>query len=68
MVLFKIKKKESTETWKKINLFLVIPSLLVVAAYSLPQELEHIKHLEEHPNKFQGFSYLRKRKNVISQV
>lgn len=54
---------ESTETWKKINAFLVLPCLIIVAAYSIPQELEHIKHLEEHPNKFQGFSYMRKRKN-----
>lgn len=56
--------KESTEIWKRINLFLVIPSLIIVAFYSLPKELKHIKHLEEHPNKFQAFSYMRKRKNV----
>ncbi len=50
--------------WKKINLFLVVPGTVLVAMYSLPQELEHIHHLQEHPNEFVPMPYLRKRKNV----
>ena len=56
---------ESVRLWYRINLFLVVPALALVAFYALPKELEHIHHLQEHPNQFLGYDYLRKRKNVI---
>jgi hypothetical protein len=56
--------KGSVELWKKINLFLVVPATALVAWYCIPKELDHMHHLHEHPNEFQAYPYLRKRKNV----
>ncbi|KAI9193270.1 cytochrome c oxidase, subunit VIa [Polychytrium aggregatum] len=54
--------KGSVSFWRKFNYFFTVPALLAVAVYSMPPELEHIKHLKEHPNEFHAFPYLRKRK------
>ncbi|KAI9008158.1 cytochrome c oxidase subunit VIa-domain-containing protein [Gaertneriomyces semiglobifer] len=53
----------SVSAWKKYNAFLVIPALALVAFYTIPQEVEHLHHLSEHPNTFQAYPYMRKRKN-----
>ena len=61
--------KGAVKMWEKINrtpantVFLVIPALVAVGAYTLPAELSHIKHLEEHPNDFVAYPHMRKRKN-----
>ena len=49
--------------WTKINIFLVFPALIAVGIYTLPAELNHIRHLEEHPNEYTAWPHLRKRKN-----
>ncbi|KAI8914510.1 cytochrome c oxidase, subunit VIa [Gorgonomyces haynaldii] len=55
--------KGSTKMWLNINLFLVIPALAAVGYFTLPKELAHIHHLEEHPNEYVAWPHLRKRKN-----
>ncbi|TPX43200.1 hypothetical protein SeMB42_g04828 [Synchytrium endobioticum] len=55
--------KESVSFWWRINLYVVAPALVLVAMYSLPGEFAHIRHLQEHPNEFVAYPYLRKRKN-----
>ncbi|KAJ3013623.1 hypothetical protein HKX48_005653, partial [Thoreauomyces humboldtii] len=53
----------AVSSWKKINLFLVVPALALVTWYSGPKELAHIAHLKEHAQEFQPLPYMRKRKN-----
>ncbi|TPX30996.1 hypothetical protein SmJEL517_g05579 [Synchytrium microbalum] len=53
----------SVAFWWRINLFIVMPALILVGMYSVPKELEHIAHLKEHQKEFVNFPYLRKRKN-----
>jgi hypothetical protein len=47
--------------WKWFNLLFVVPVLVGTFFYVIPEELKHIKHLEEHPNQWSGFAYMRKR-------
>ncbi|KAI8833896.1 hypothetical protein BC829DRAFT_365741, partial [Chytridium lagenaria] len=53
----------STKWWFYFNLIFTIPALAVVSYTAVPRELEHMKHLSEHPNEFIEFPHIRKRKN-----
>ncbi|KND05053.1 uncharacterized protein SPPG_00729 [Spizellomyces punctatus DAOM BR117] len=55
----------AVSSWKKINFFLVVPALALVLLYTGPTELKHIAHLKEHANEWEGFPYMRKRKNAF---
>ena len=57
-------KKGSVVFWKRFNIFVTLPLLILTGAYVLPHEMEHIHHLEEHPREFIPYSYIRKRKSV----
>ncbi|RKO97639.1 hypothetical protein CXG81DRAFT_3528, partial [Caulochytrium protostelioides] len=54
---------KSTKMWVWINWLLVAPTMLAVAYYTVPVELAHMKHLDEHANEWSGIPYLRRRKN-----
>ncbi|KAJ2457033.1 Cytochrome c oxidase subunit 6A1, mitochondrial, partial [Coemansia sp. RSA 2322] len=46
----------AVETWRKISLYIAVPSV---------DELEHIHHLEHDPPKFVAYPYLRIRKRKL---
>jgi cytochrome c oxidase subunit 6a len=60
----KVHAEGSTKMWEKINLFLVFPTLALVGYFTLPKELNHIHHIQEHPKEYIAWPHLRKRKNV----
>ncbi len=43
--------------WIYINALVVAPVLLAVGYYTIPVELAHIRHLEEHPDEWSGAPY-----------
>ncbi len=49
--------------WKRFNLFVTLPTLIIAGAYVLPHELEHIHHLDHEKREFIAIPYLRKRKS-----
>ncbi|KAI9344593.1 hypothetical protein BDR26DRAFT_857234 [Obelidium mucronatum] len=53
----------STNTWFWINVIVTVPALVAVGSYSIPIELEHMKHLLAHPREYEDLPYMRKRKN-----
>ncbi|KAJ1527336.1 hypothetical protein HK096_010904 [Nowakowskiella sp. JEL0078] len=55
--------KDATAWWVKFNIFFTFPVLAVIAGFVLPEELKHLKHLEEHPIHLLPYHYIRKRKN-----
>ncbi|KAJ3178092.1 Cytochrome c oxidase subunit 6A1, mitochondrial [Irineochytrium annulatum] len=55
--------KKSTTFWSRFNMFVAIPALIAIMAICVPREIEHMHHLEEHPNEYTGLPHLRKRKN-----
>ncbi|KND04241.1 uncharacterized protein SPPG_01672 [Spizellomyces punctatus DAOM BR117] len=54
----------AVQTWKKFNLYFTAPVLLLVTFFTIPKEIAHIRHLQEHPKEWQNFVYMRKRKNA----
>ncbi|KAI9105615.1 cytochrome c oxidase subunit VIa-domain-containing protein [Phlyctochytrium arcticum] len=53
----------AVKQWTRINLFLVIPALMLVGIYTIPSEMAHIEHIKKHPREFEGYWHVRKRKN-----
>ena len=51
--------------WFWFNIFLTAPCLIATAAYTIPPEIKHLHHLHEHPNQWEGYSYMRKRNKVF---
>ncbi|KAI8092390.1 cytochrome c oxidase, subunit VIa [Gilbertella persicaria] len=49
---------DAASTWKKISLFVCVPTLLAagINAYNLYSEHQH--HLEEHPPEWIGYDYM----------
>ncbi|KAI8620656.1 cytochrome c oxidase subunit VIa-domain-containing protein [Chytriomyces sp. MP71] len=54
---------KSTGTWFYLNFLVTIPGLVAVCYFCVPTELEHLRHLLEHPREFEDLPYMRKRKN-----
>ena len=50
--------------WWWFNIVLTAPCLIATAAYTIPPEVKHIAHMKEHPNEWEGYSYMRKRVKV----
>ncbi|KAJ3113441.1 hypothetical protein HK098_007711 [Nowakowskiella sp. JEL0407] len=55
----------STAWWVKFNIFFTAPVLAIVAFLTVPIELAHLKHLEEHPQRITPYHYVRKRKTEM---
>ncbi|KAJ1550198.1 Cytochrome c oxidase subunit 6A1, mitochondrial, partial [Cladochytrium tenue] len=55
--------KGSVNFWFWTNLLFVIPALVGVSLYVLPDEFNHIKHLPDHAKEYVAFPHLGKRKN-----
>ncbi|KAJ1883391.1 Cytochrome c oxidase subunit 6A1, mitochondrial [Coemansia sp. RSA 1722] len=54
--------RSAVETWKKISLFVAIPSCAIMGYIATKDELDHIHHLEHDPPQFVGYPYLHVRK------
>ncbi|KAJ2389956.1 Cytochrome c oxidase subunit 6A1, mitochondrial [Coemansia sp. RSA 2603] len=52
----------AVETWKKISLFVALPSVAIFTYVATKDELAHIHHLEHDPPKFVAYPYLHVRK------
>ncbi|KAJ2063200.1 Cytochrome c oxidase subunit 6A1, mitochondrial [Coemansia sp. S155-1] len=55
----------SVETWRKISLFVAVPSVIIFSYVATKEELDHIHHLEHDPPKFVAYPYLRIRKRKL---
>ncbi|KAI8900823.1 cytochrome c oxidase, subunit VIa [Globomyces pollinis-pini] len=53
--------KSSTNMWFWLNVFITTPILLATAVYTVPPEVKHLHHLQEHPREFVAYPYMRKR-------
>lgn len=52
---------KTTQMWKWFNIVLVVPSLVACVLFTVPPEIEHLKHINSHKREFEPFSYMRKR-------
>ncbi|KAJ2020858.1 Cytochrome c oxidase subunit 6A1, mitochondrial [Coemansia sp. S85] len=55
----------SVETWRKISLFVAVPSVVIFSYVATKEELDHIHHLEHDPPKFVAYPYLRIRRRKL---
>ncbi|KAG1048384.1 hypothetical protein G6F43_009221 [Rhizopus delemar] len=49
---------ESAETWKKISIFVVIPSLIAASANAYNLYATHIEHQKHHPREWVKYPYI----------
>ncbi|KAJ2724675.1 Cytochrome c oxidase subunit 6A1, mitochondrial [Coemansia sp. Benny D115] len=52
----------AVETWRKISLYIALPSVAIMSYVSTKDEMDHIHHLEHDPPTFTAYPYLRVRK------
>jgi hypothetical protein len=59
---------ESGDYWKRLFLFIGIPSILLVAGNTYFIEEKHHQHLEEHPPEFLPYEHMKIRSKVINNT
>lgn len=56
--------QESGDYWKRLFLFIGVPSIVLVAINTYKLEEEHNKHLDEHPPAFIPYEHMKIRAKV----
>lgn len=67
-LLFIIYSLESGNYWKRLFLFIGIPSIVLVGINTYFIEKKHGKHLEEHPPKFTPYEHMKIRTKVNKRI
>jgi hypothetical protein len=51
----------TTRLWLWFNILITAPALTATFLFTVPPEVEHLKHLREQTPTWTGYSYIRKR-------